>query len=307
MCFGRLHWVLSDLEYTRLQDLLLVSLEARIIVQPFPRTHCWKCTTLSTTNPPYRRTNKTTKAKNSFSVPPLSLQPREVESPGNRHILHNENTATAQMPADPSSPLLELPREIRDMIYKNLLIQDGPIIIHACDTDFSNYRTRRKLRFSGQAARPKPSKNAILMANKQISLEAIAISYQHNNFRVGNEYGHDCSLLALRQFLHQAPSAGVKLISKVQLLIMFEDDRRQDHQWPPIGIPRTMCVQNTDQFHHVCQLLQDKFKGLRSLTIITYDCASRRLDWTCPRCFRYKDGVPLDLSVPSGSNSGHDY
>lgn len=66
------------------------------------------------------------------------------------------------------SPFMELPREIRDMIYRELLLDTHPLISHL----------RRASRFDA-GTRPYP---AILRTNKQIHDEAAAVFYGENTW-----------------------------------------------------------------------------------------------------------------------------
>ncbi|KAH7128469.1 hypothetical protein B0J11DRAFT_525044 [Dendryphion nanum] len=86
----------------------------------------------------------------------------------------------------PAMSFLDLPREVRDMIYEYILIDTNPILVYSVPTNAdNNYEIPQNYKF-----RPRTSHLTLglLRVNREIAMESASLFYYHNTFQFGDRY-----------------------------------------------------------------------------------------------------------------------
>ncbi|KUJ09575.1 uncharacterized protein LY89DRAFT_761184 [Mollisia scopiformis] len=153
--------------------------------------------------------------------------------------------------------LIMLPPEVRDMIYRYLLVKDTPIRI----TPLPHI----------PISRPRTFHSAILRTNKKIYEEARSIFYSANLFVVGNgdTYTRNVpNLEGLKVFIKRVPKSCLPMIKNIEL------EMRLKPLYPTLTLPEfgngyIMSSLSEDKFTTICAILKAYFHGFSTLRIMS--------------------------------------
>ena len=174
--------------------------------------------------------------------------------------------------------LTNLPPEIRNMIYRLILVRDQPISIFSSPSNFTDVSTRREnirpryitLRRDWEA-RPRPASRlrkytpstdsrTFFCVNKEIYAEAGLIFYSCNTFAVGNgcsgSTGEETLTYdALKTFISRVPKRFLERITKINMIM---------HLKPPTVLGSD---DEAKSLHAISRALVKHLKGLEIISL----------------------------------------
>jgi hypothetical protein len=157
--------------------------------------------------------------------------------------------------------LLDLPPELRNIIYDLLVFQERPVAIATPRRKNAVKKTQQESHFA-----------AILSVNKQTNKEAKTIFFSQNTFLIGNGWWGStmrANVQALKEFIKRVPKECIALIREIELDIYF---KRID---VGSGLFYHIHSEELKQLEIICRALTKHFIGLEEVSAAAVQLIAR--------------------------------